>query len=205
MRKLAVMLGVLLLLGLCGTAPAADLEAGWYVKIGAVGVSGYTPGVGPWDYEWDCTNAPGSLGPYTLSHPTEPDPLFPQIMVSVSNTVSDVPSGTAVDLHGQLRYAVPSDAVVTGVSIPLETNYDATQMLLQVLVHHQSGTDDLLWSQTTSGHIMGTKDISTTMYLVAAGDSLVLRVTTVPEPGSFLCLAVPLVTFSLRYRRRTGK
>lgn len=201
MKRLAIALVVIGLLTVSQVTHAANLEEGWYVKIGAVGILGYTPNVGPWNYDWDFTSPLGTVGPFLV---TQPDPLWPQRLISVQN-LNDVPSGTAVDLFGQLRYAVPNNAVVTGISVPLATNYDATQMQLQVLIHHQSGIDDLLWSQTTSGHIMGTKDISTGKYSIAAGDSLLLRVTTVPEPGSLLCLALPLLTFSLRYRRRAGR
>ena len=192
MKKGFAVFAVLLFLLSAQVTHAANLEEGWYVKLGGVALWWIDPASGhEVGADWDFTSPLGTVGPFLV---TQPDPLWPQRLISVQN-LNDVPSGTAVDLFGQLRYAVPNNAVVTGISVPLATNYDATQMQLQVLIHHQSGIDDLLWSQTTSGHIMGTKDISTGKYSIAAGDSLLLRVTTLPEPSSLLILSLSVVSF----------
>ena len=113
MKRLAIALVVIGLLAVSQVTQAANLEEGWYVKIGAVGILGYTPNVGPWNYDWDFTSPLGTVGPFLV---TQPDPLWPQRLISVQN-LNDVPSGTAVDLFGQLRYAVPNNAVVTGISV----------------------------------------------------------------------------------------
>ena len=102
MKRLAIALVVIGLLAVSQVTHAANLEEGWYVKLGGVGILGYTPNVGPWNYEWDFTSPLGTVRPFLV---TQPDPLWPQRVISVQNR-DNVPPGKAVDLFGQLRYAI---------------------------------------------------------------------------------------------------
>lgn len=186
MKNLAFVLVVISLLAVSQAGQAANLSSDWYVKLGTVGVSGYTPGVGPWDYDWDFTSPLGTVGPFLV---TQPDPLWPQRLVSVQN-VDNVPSGTAVDLYGQLRYALPADGIVTGMDFGYQTYYDASQMRLDLYITHSDGTTRLAYSETRSVPISTFCSAS-----LSPGDTFYFRVTTVPEPSSLLILSLSVVSF----------
>ena len=202
MKRLAIALVVIGLLTVSQVTHAANLEEGWYVKLGGVGISGFTPMVGPWNYEWDFTSPLGTTGPYTVTQPTTPDLLFTQRMVFVQNNVSNVSSGTAVDLYGQLRYAIPSNAVITGIDAIAETNYDATQMQLQLYVQHSDGSSQLLSKESRSGHHTSGFSLQLPWQAVLPTDAIFFRVVAVPEPSTGLALLLP--TVGLLWIRRRG-
>ena len=186
MKRLAIALVVIGLLAVSQVTHAANLEEGWYVKLGGVGILGYTPNVGPWNYEWDFTSPLGTVGPFVV---TQPDPLWPQRLISVQN-MDNVPPVTAVDLFGQLRYAIPVDGIITGMNFGYQTYYDASQMRLNLYITHSDGTTRLAYSETRSVPISTFGSAS-----LSPGDTFYFRVTAVPEPSSLLILSLSVVSF----------
>lgn len=199
MRDLTVILVVLLLLGLGSTAHAADLQEGWYVKIGLVALFG-------WDYEanayrgvdWNFTGGLGTFGPFEV---TSPDPLYPQRMIYVPTTTDCVPDGTRVELYGEPQISITFP--ITRLDVSIDTMYDASHMRLEVLVHRLSGLDELLWSQNGSGHVYGTASILGDR-VIQPGENVFARVTAVPEPTSLLALAAGVAS-AISILGRRGK
>ncbi len=198
MNRLGVALAVVFVLALAGAVQAADLQAGWYVKLGGVALWG-------WDWQanrytgvdWDFTGPLGTYGPFEV---TQPGPVWPQRMVSVPSAVSGVPPGTAVDLNGQPRSSLTF--AVDRLDFAYETYYDATQMRLSLYLQHSDGNADLLYSETRSGLHSTFPEIPFDDWQMLADDRLVFRVTVVPEPSSLLAVLLPTATALCLRRRR---
>lgn len=189
MRKLALAFTLVALLALPLVGHAADLQAGSYVKLGEVALFGFDPSTGrDFGIDWNFTSPLGASGPFVV---TQPDPLWPQRMVSVPNTTLGVPAGTAVYLYGQPEAVLP--AAATRLDVECETNYDASQMLVELYVQHSDGHAELLWTETRSGHHTGGGNVLWPWQTISPTDAIYLRVATVPEPSSWLALALPIV------------
>lgn len=183
MKKALVLLAVLSLLLAASAIQAADLQAGWYVKMAGVALFGpikqppYHTGTG-----WNFTGGLGTYGPFKVS---SPDPLWAERMVSVPTSVSGVTPSTSVYLWGQ-----PVDPVyydVREVQFFCETNYDASQMQLQLLMYNSTDHNyTLLWSQSQSGYRSSWVSALTFPQKIPVGYVPVFRVTTVPEPSALL-------------------
>ena len=198
MKRLAIALVVIGLLTVSQVTHAANLEEGWYVKIGAVAFFG-VDGDGMWGIDWDFTSPLETSGPFDV---TQPDPLWPQRMVSVSTTMFGVPNGTAIYLYGQPR--VPIQRPTTDLQITSETYYDASQMLIQLFVQHGDGSTELLWTEPRSGHHTGGGSVLWPSQTILPTDTIYFKVTAVPEPSSCLTVLLPLIGL-LWMRRRMEK
>jgi len=194
MRSQRILL-ILCMLVFAGAAHAADLQAGWYVKLGLVDVRG-------WDgYQWGIVdwNFVGGLGTYGPFEVTSPDPVWARRMVSVPSSVSGVAPGTSVDLWGEPTREVnfPISAVVPCY----DTYYDASQMRLQLLMYKQDAGFTLLWEQARSGFWGDWSNVLSGSQVIPVGYSLVFRVTVVPEQGSLLVTICALASTLLSRRR----
>ncbi len=202
MRVVVVVVAVLSLAVLVQTGQAADLQAGWYVKIAGVGLYGQTPEP-PYEIAtgWNFTGDLGTYGPFEVS---SPDPVWAERMVSVPASVSGVTPGTAVYLWGEPAYPVFYD--VRRVDFHIETNYDASQMQLQLLMYKPDLGYTLLWSQSRSGYQFYWVSPLIFPQTIPLGYVPVFRVTTmpaVPEPGGVLLLLVGVGGVSRLLRRRS--
>ena len=145
---------------------------------------GYAPDEGMWGIDWNFTSPLGGAGPFEV---TQPNPLWPQRMVTVPNAAHDVPNGTAVYLYGE-----PEQPIVwptTDLQITSETNYDSSQMLAQLYVQHDTGLSELLWTEPRSGPHTGGGSVLLPGQTLLPSDTIYFRVTAVPEPCSFAVLA----------------
>ena len=195
MKRLAIALVVIGLLTVSQVTHAANLEEGWYVKIGAVAFFG-VDGDGMWGIDWDFTSPLGVSGPFDVA---QPDMLWPQRLVSVPYDVTGVIFGTGVDLYGQPE--PPVDFLVQSIFFICDTFYEASQMRLELLIKRANGNTELIWSQTRSGPVLGGPEIPLDD-LFGSDDSFVFRVTTVPEPSSLQVLLLTSVPFVLGLMRR---
>lgn len=203
MKKLAVVLAVAASLATAHAADAANLQAGWYAKIGNVGLSGFDPNSGR-DFArgWSATSPLGKFGPFDVTHPTEPDPLFPQRVIAVPSTVSGVAAGTAVYEYGVLDAPLPAPA--TYMSVAYETSYDAAQMMLQLCVQHSNGQSELVWGESRSGHHIGNVGVLWPGQSILPTDTLYFSVVVVPEPSQCAMLALYMLGL-LCVRRRMAR
>ena len=179
MKKGFAVLAVVLLLLSAQVTQAVTLEEGWYVKLGGVAFFGTDPGSG-YGYArgWAATSALGTYGPFTVIHPTEYDPVFPQRVISVTTTVTGVSAGTAVYVYGELDGPLLSPA--TRIDVVYETNYDPSKMLLKMYQRHAEGWDELIW---TPRHTYGLADVlDGTGRTIPVGDSIYFQIVAVPEP-----------------------
>jgi len=195
MRSQRVVIVILCMLAFAGAAHAADLQAGWYVKLGGVAVYGWYQGqyVG---VDWNFTSPLGTYGPFEV---TQPDQLWPQRMVLVPSAAFGVPVGTYVDLGGELE--APVTFAVDRLDLSYETNYDASRLRLEVLSRHPNGQEDLLWYQSRSGYAIGGPSLYNPSLSFFTGDILVCRVVVVPEPAYAMTLGLAGLAF-VSWRRR---
>jgi len=175
------------MLAFAGATHAADLQAGWYVKIGGVALFGYDPNTGrDFGIDWRFSGGLGVYGPFEVTQPTEPDPLFPQRKVLVPRTVLAVPSGTAVNMYGETEQPMPAPA--TDLHVVYETDYDSSQMMLWLYVEHANGQSEFLWAEARSGHHYGNTSVLPQWMTILPSDRLCFTVVAVPEPASYLSL-----------------
>lgn len=187
MRKLAVILVVLLLLCLCGTAQAVDLEAGWYVKIGDISMMMHD---GPYQYGMNWYLTTPTTGSYPPFEVTSENPSW-QRVITIPNSVS-VPSGTSITFEGQPQ--VHTDLLIDRVDVLFQTDYDASRLALDLIWKHVNGTESLLRRQDQSGYVGGGLSALTPGMSLAQGDSVLIRVSAVPEPASILGLGASAFT-----------
>ena len=197
MRKRGVLLAVLIVLALAQACQAADLQAGWYVKLGGVALYGFD-GMYERGGDWHFEGGLGTFGPFEV---TEPGVGWADRLVSVPTSAMGVPAGTTVYLLGEPETEV--DFPVSNLLLAYETDYDATQMRVELFVHCAGGDYELLWSQNQSGYAMAIPDVlAGSGRLILPGDSIVFRVTTVPEPSQVLALGLPAALLIGLARRR---
>jgi len=195
MRSQRVVIVILCMLAFAGAAHAADLQAGWYVKLGLVDVRG-------WDgYQWGIVdwNFVGGLGTYGPFEVTSPDPVWARRMVSVPSSVSGVAPGTSVDLWGEP--AIPIGFPVSEVVVCYDTNYDATRMRLELLMYRADVGFTMLWAENRSGLHQVWTNVLGPSQVIPLGYSPVFRVTVVPEPGPFLAIIWGMLCKSVSGRR----
>lgn len=196
MKKGFAVFAVVLFLLSTQVTHAANLEEGWYVKIGWVTVGGWD-GTSDRIIDWDFTSDLGIVGPFNV---TSPDPLWARRMVSVDSTVSGIAPGTNIDLWGAPVAEVTFP--ITEVVICYDTNYDATQMRLELLIYSPDAGFTLLWSESKSGtHSVWTNVLGQSQY-IPIGYVPVFRVTAVPEPPVAVVFVTGLSSLLVRIRRR---
>lgn len=197
MRKLALILVVLGLLGLAQAGQAATLDSTWYVKVTSVSV---------WKYAWDPVNhyyyeqgmgngyfsrPVGQYGPFQVTS-TEPA-LEDDIFVTV-------PAATQAGGTDSLRLPFTISGYVTDAYMQFNclTNYDSSQVYASLWQANTDGTSTFLWSQLQSG-AHGT---SPTIFIPVTGSNYYFQVSVVPEPSSLLCIVAPFAaTLGLAIRR----
>ena len=196
MKRLAIALVVIGLLIVSQVTQAANLEEGWYVKLGGVGILGYTPSVGPWNYEWDFVGGLGNDGPFVI---TSPDAFYPQRLVSVPQDTIGVAPGTSLYLWGKPMSPLPQNGIITGIGFHWETNYDAAVMRVDLLMCDPEQSYTTVWSQNKSGFHWGIPDvnisISPTTYQPA------FRITVIPEASGLPVILAGFGILATRMRR----
>ena len=194
MKRLAIALVVIGLLAVSQVTQAANLEEGWYVKFSSAALYGF-------DYAlreevsvgWTFTSGLGTYGPFTIS---QPNPLWPQRMISVATSVCGVPDKTGINLHGQPDS--PFTFVSTRLDFMYETYYDATQVIASLFVQHANGETELIWNENRSGLHNRYATLITT---ILPSDIIYFNVSAVPEPSGVLFI-IPATSLMWILRRK---
>lgn len=196
MRKLVFVLALFLLLA-AQIGQAADLQAGWYVKLGNVAVFGVDPNTRrETAIDWSFAGGLGSYGPFEV---TSPGATYPQRVVTVPSTVNGAASGAYIDLTGMPD--IPIGFTPNSLQFVYNTYYDVSQMRFDLFVRHSDGTIETLFSETRSGQHSGVPTVFLLGRYSPISDTLVFRTSVVPEPSSAITLAFSLA-FIAGVRRR---
>ena len=201
MNKTVIAVAIMLILLLSQTAQAADLEEGWYVKLGGVALYGTNPTTGrEFGIDWNFTSRLGTFGPFEI---TQPDLLWPQRMVSIICPTFGTPAGVSVDLIGQLKTSTLYP--VSRLDVLYETNYDAAQMMVQLYVRHVDGDEEVIWAENRSGfHTRYVDVLFGTGRIICPSDTIYFQIRTVPEPRQIFAVIFPslsLILMSWRAKR----
>ncbi len=180
MKRFTAILVVIVLAVLSQAGQAADLKAGWYVKLASVALYNSQHQVGT---RFNFTGDLGASGPFYVS---SPDPLWAERMVSVPVSAVGVPGGTSVYLWGTPQ-TIPN-YVIDSVSFAWETNCDSSIMQLQLLMYKPDVGYTLLWSHNQSGYNSDNGNVLRPGLVIPVGYMPVFRVTVVPEPNGLLVL-----------------
>ena len=85
MKKFVVAVAIVVLLLSAQVSQSADLQEGWYVKLGGVAIYGVIPQTGqPVGLGWHFTTPAGQYGPFLVD---QPDSTWAQLVVSVTQDV----------------------------------------------------------------------------------------------------------------------
>ncbi len=198
MKRIAVSVALVVFLSMARGGHAADLQAGWYVKRWAVSLEFYDELGRPNSVHWSFAGGMGTYGP---CEGTSPDPIWAERLGTIPTTALDVAPGTGVYLGGVPDVEIPFD--LTGVGMGYETNYDASQVRLELLDYSGSTGYTLLWAESRSGlqHAFQTV-VWSYEPVIRRGHAVVFRVTTVPEPCG---LVVVLTGLCVAGTRKMGR
>lgn len=181
-----------------GSAQAADLQAGWYAYIDAVHVYSYDDlgqlllvgGAQFYD------TPPGQYGPFTVTDGQYHS--WYQRSISVPSSVYGVGSDQSLILPMLLPLSVGQE--IAFLEIGIGTNYDSSQMYLQMWRQHlEGGPDELIWERKQSGIGGFSGNIA---YDTVYTGPYYFKVNVVPEPSSFIGLLVVAVPVLHIARRR---
>jgi hypothetical protein len=190
---------ILLSLALSGPAPAADLEAGWYawpfsVQVIADDGSGcpYLRASG-----W-FTTPPGTHGLFTVAGGPYGDTGWRKATVT-SNAYG---AGPADSLLLPMGFGMTIGERFMYISISWGTDYNASQMQLELWRNRYGGTSERIWTQSLSGTQSGMTDL---LYGGEFEGTFFYKVAVVPEPSAVLslgCLATLTIVQLWRRRKR---
>lgn len=199
-KRVVLLLVVLIMsLTLVQDGQAADLQAGWYVKLGQIALYGIIPQ--PPYYTaigWNFAVTPGTYGPFEVTTDTTHWAEWP-VTIFVPTTQTGVAAGTSIYLHGLPE--VPLSFTADMLGIVYETNYDSSQMIAQLYVQHNSGQTELLWTEPRSGHHWGNVNVLRQWQYIQPTDTIYFKVVAVPEPSQCLVLLTPAAWVLLMKRR----
>ena len=174
----------------------ATLQAGWYACVKDISIDVYGPFGTPVGYGagWLYTS-PGEYGPFVVTD----DPFHSRYSrtVTVLNSATGVAAGTAVELP---IYNTSSISQIARLSVWWETNYDVSQMRLELAQRNSvTGAVTTIWQQNQSGYSTHADYIGYDLQ----PQGLFFRVVAVPEPSPLMLLggAFSLVAI-VRQRRR---
>jgi len=202
MKKTSVISAVLLLLTLAQVGQAADLQAGWYAKISGVQV--YVPGTSGFpDYGnpqlltdgYFYSTPPGQYGPFQVDGGT-PQRDYRRNVSVLANAYG---VGSVESLVIPLWTGLAIGDRIAFLEVAWATNYDSSQMRLQLWRTAFGGADELVWAQSLSGQRGGSDGVA---YDTVVGGAYYFKVDVVPEPSSIACLAAALASTFAAMKRR---
>lgn len=186
MKKLVAALAIVVLLLCAQISQAADLQEGWYVKLGIVQLYCVvpTPPHEVW-VTWIPSVQPGAFGPFQVTVDTAQNAPYP-VTISVPTTQIGVAAGTEVLILGRLENQISWSA--TSLYVPYETNYEPSQMRIELFQHRPNGQDELIWSQM-EGHRTGNVNVlDGSGRTISPDDSIYFKVVVVPEPSQLIAV-----------------
>jgi hypothetical protein len=191
---LLLLLTIALLVPVC-SSQAADLQAGWFVDVGAFVV---------WD--WDgmfyyprgggyFTTPTNEYGPFTLTGPT-----YGSSWRRVTVTANTYGVGHDQSLILPLGCSVETGAQISYITFGWRTDYDSSQMHVELWRTGASGEDELVWSQHESGSTGDEVRINGSTML----GPYYYKIVVAPEPASAIGLllgTLGVVGTVVRWRR----
>ena len=200
MRKLSALLLFAFLASLVVAipAPAADLQAGWYawplsVQVMADDGTGY-----PYlrASGW-FTTPPGTYGPFAVSQGDYPQTLWRR--ATVTSDVNGLGPGDSLILP--MGFGMTIGERFMYIHVSWGTDYDASQMRLELWRNRYGGVTERVWAQELSGIRSGSVD---TLYGGEFEGTFFYKIAVVPEPSALVCLASlsGLSALALRWRRK---
>jgi hypothetical protein len=201
MRKLSVFLlfAVLLTLVLAIPAPAADLQAGWYARMYGIHVIQYDAYGQPYIRAtgWFVT-PPGTYGPFALTD--EPFHSRDSREVTVPADVSGV--GPSANLDLPIGTGMTIGDPIAWVEFFWETDYDASQMRLELWRGRYGGSTERVWSQQQSDHRYWSESL---LHNTELEGELFFRIAVVPEPSSLAMFLAGVGTAAALMRKRRSR
>lgn len=182
-RSLVVSISLLfLVIPLAGQA--ADLQAGWYANMGVVSLydmdthSGIPVSAGGGYFY---STPPGTYGPFYVwgGNPH----TYGERDISVPTTVSGVGADKSLTLP--LYFTREQGGSLAFISFSWQTNYDASQMYLDLWQTKADGTSNLLWTQRQSGLRFDTTHVA---YNTVIDGDYYFRLNVVSEPSGLVSL-----------------
>jgi len=176
----------------------ATLQAGWFAEVAPTSILVWTPPMPP-------VTVGGAR--HLLSPGSYSNGLFLvtdgayhtnwERRVTVSANVNGVGSSSSLVLP--VTFAMSNGDPIGWMSVNWATNYDATQMRLELWRTRYGGTTELVWYQGLSGQQAGATDV---LYNSVVEGPFFFKVNVLPEPASFTAVAIGLGALCLAVRRR---
>ena len=177
---------------------AANLQAGWYVNITSVQI-GLTMGeqVIP---IWGQFDVEGQYGPFLVTD--GPTHSYTRRYISVPTNAYGVGPDQSLTLP-ILAVSQPPGTYIHYVSVGYETNYDPSQMRLELWHERLDGSEELLWAQLQGGNRWGGGGVGPS----ACEGPYYLKVSVLPEPTAIasLLFGVGGLAVIMRRRRRADR
>jgi len=197
MKKLSVISAVLLLLILAQVGQAADLQAGWYANVYAVEV--YTYGyqgmpqltTGAYFY----STPPGQYGPFKVWG-GNPQVDFER---DVSVPSSALNLGADQSLVLPLTIPLSNGTRIAYLSFAWQTDYDGSQMYIDLWRTRASGATEQVWAQRQSGLQFNTTHVA---FDATLDGPYYFKVNVVPEPPTVMPILLGIAGLALARRRR---
>ena len=189
---------ILLSLALSGPLPAANLQAGWYAW--PFGVQVYADDGTGWPYQramGSFTTNPGTYGAFTLTGGPFGDTGWRK--ATVTSNVYGLGPGDSLILP--MAFGMTIGERFMYIHFSWGTDYDASQMRLELWRNRYGGVTERVWAQELSGVRSGAVD---TLYGAEFEGTFFYKIAVVPEPSAAMCLVVfaGLTGFAVRLRRR---
>jgi len=198
MNRLNVVLAVIVLLILSHACHAADLQAGWYVKIQGIDLYTYDPN---WQYPnlqtggYFYDTPSGQYGPFDVNGGTPSRDYRRYIFV-----LADAYGASSSDsLMLPVSFGTTSGELIAYFSMGVETNYDSACMYLDLWRTRTDGTQELLWTQQSSGSSLWSGHLAND--IVAEGPFF-FKLNVVPEPSSLIAVVLGFGIVCGRFSRR---
>ena len=196
MKNSAVVLAVVVLCALAQAGQGADLQAGWYATMYSVQFYGYDP-----QHHYPVLAGSGSFttigtyGPFVVTD--DPYHWERSRQATVPSYQPDVDSSSSLSLP--VSSELIADLQLAYVHFGWETNYDPTQILLELWHATGDGTLEKVWQQDRAGAQSG---FSSAAYDTSYGDGFYFRVAVLPEPSTCCAMLGGLSGYLLCLRRR---
>lgn len=200
MKRIVVFLVLVLLVSLPGAGQASDLQAGSYANIVSTVAFYRDPNAPP--YAQQLYPAWGEFRDVELwqneSFSVTHGPNNDDGSVYVS-----LATGTASAQSLAMPVWLPlwSGAYVDHISVRWQSNYDPSEMYLELRRSRDDGGSDLLWSQTQGGTAFGDTDIGIGT-LSTGSQPYYFVLNVVPEPTGLALLLPGACLFAYRIKRR---
>jgi len=183
MKRLMILFALCLFPSLVSTPVyAVQLEQGRYIRWGNALLLGRDRAThSQWGVEWIPTSLIGSAGSLTISDGVY---LYNGRTVTVTQPF-DATTGILFEDAG--RYERYSGNYYNDLYFEWETNYNGSELQMQILRQGLDGKRTLIWAQPLSGFQYGPTTITPSVNFVD-GEQTIFSLVVVPEPPTWIAL-----------------